>query len=251
MKEFLDISEYLGLPASSSAHAPHIDYMMSLVHWMMAFLFVGWGVFFIYCLFRFRQSRNPVAQYELVKGRLSTVQESAVVLAEILLLFGFAIPTWATIKEDFPAAEEATVVHVVGEQFAWNIHYAGADGLFGRRAPELVNAATNPLGLDVSDPAAADDIATVNELHLPVNKPVIIHLSSKDVIHSFSLAEMRVKQDAIPGLSIPIWFIPTATGELEIGCAQLCGLSHYRMRGFVTVETQAEFDSWLAEMAAR
>jgi len=251
MKDFLDISEYLGLPQNAAAHGAHIDYMLSLVHWLMLLLFVGWGAFFIYCLVRFRQSRQPQAQYALVKGRMSTVQESAVVLAEIVLLFGFAIPTWATIKTDFPAEQTSTVVNVVAQQFAWNIHYPGPDGQFGSRSLDLVNAATNPLGLDPADPAGADDVTTVNELRLPVDKPVIVNLSSMDVIHSFALAEMRVKQDAIPGLTIPVWFIPTATGEFEIGCAQLCGLSHYRMRGFLTIESQAEFDSWLEEMSQR
>jgi len=251
MKDFFDVSRFLGLPESASAHAPHLDYAMGLVHILMAILFIGWGSFFIYCLFRFSSKRNPVAQHLPIKGRFSTVQESGVLLAEIALLFGFAIPTWSSIKSDFPMTEESTVVHVIAEQFAWNIHYPGPDGEFGARSIELVDAATNPLGLDPDDPKGADDITTINELHLPVDKPVIVHLNSKDVIHSFGIPQMRVKQDAIPGLSIPIWFVPTKVGEYEIACAQLCGLSHYRMRGFVTVESENDFSAWLTEMAAR
>ena len=89
-----------------------------------------------------------------------------------------------------------------------------------------------------------------NELHLPVGRPAIIWLSTKDVIHSFALPQMRVKQDAVPGIPQPVWFTPTETGQWEIVCSQLCGLGHYRMRGFYTIQTQTEFDDWLAEEAA-
>ena len=97
---------------------------------------------------------------------------------------------------------------------------------------------------------AKDDITTINQMNLPVNKPVIVHLSSKDVIHSFGLPQMRVKQDAIPGIIQNVWFTPTKTGEWEIACSQLCGLGHYRMRGFYTIQTQADFDAWLASQPA-
>jgi cytochrome c oxidase subunit 2 len=250
MKEFFDITGLLGFPDAASTHAHDLDYMTGLVHWLMLLLFVGWGGFFLYTLYRFRASKNPEADYDGVKGHTSTYQEGAVVLAEVLLLFVFAIPTWSHFKNDLPAAEQSTEVHVVAEQFAWNIHYPGPDGIFGQRDIELIDLATNPLGLDRSDPNAADDITTVNELHVPNNKPVLIHLTSKDVIHSFSLPHMRVKQDAIPGLTIPVWFVPNKSGEYEIACAQLCGLSHYRMRGFVTIdEDEASFNTWLDEQA--
>ena len=136
------------------------------------------------------------------------------------------------------------------EQFAWNIHYPGPDGMFGRTEVTRV-AADNPLGLDRRDPAAKDDITTINQLNLPVDRPVLVHLSSKDVIHSFGLFEMRVKQDAVPGLDIPVWFIPNKLGDYEIACSQLCGLGHYRMRGFISVKTDADFKAWLAEEARR
>ena len=91
---------------------------------------------------------------------------------------------------------------------------------------------------------------TINQLNLPVNRPILIHLSSKDVIHSFSLNQMRVKQDAIPGVTFPVWFTPTKTGDWEINCSQLCGLGHYRMRGFYSIKTQQDYDTWLKEEAA-
>lgn len=140
-------------------------------------------------------------------------------------------------------------MRVVAEQFAWNVHYPGADGRFGRTDIALLGPA-NPLGLDRTDPAAKDDIATINQLHLPVNRPVIVYLSSKDMVHSFTLPQMRVKQDATPGIAQPVWFTPTETGQWEIVCSQLCGLGHYRMRGFYTIQTQADFDAWLAAEAA-
>ena len=146
----------------------------------------------------------------------------------------------------FPSETEAVVVRVVAEQFAWNVQYPGPDGKFGRTDVNLV-AADNPLGLDRRDPAAKDDVTTINQLYLPVDRPVVVHLSSKDVIHSFGLYEMRVKQDAVPGLSIPVWFIPNRIGEYEITCSQLCGLGHFRMRGFVNIQSAADYQKWMAD----
>jgi cytochrome c oxidase subunit 2 len=87
-------------------------------------------------------------------------------------------------------------------------------------------------------------------MNLPIDKPVIVYLSSQDVIHSMGIAEMRVKQDAVPGIQIPVWWVPNELGQFEVNCSQLCGLGHYRMRGFVTVMEQADYDAWLAEEAS-
>lgn len=249
MRDFLDISHLLGMPDQASAHAADIDFMMALVHWLMLLLFVGWGGFFIYTLIRFRAKRQPNAIFEGTTAKWSKYQEGGVVLFESILLVGFAFPLWGSLKHDFPAAEDRPFeVGVVAEQFAWNVHYPGPDGAFGDRKPELVDVVANPLGLDPDDPAGDDDLFTVNELHLPVDRPVVINLSSKDVIHSFGVPELRVKQDAIPGLNIPIWFTPTTEGQYEIACAQLCGLSHYRMRGQVVIESAADVDSHFVEL---
>ena len=241
--------ELLGLPEQASAHAAEIDRMIVLVHWLMAVLFVGWGAFFIYTLIRFRASRHPRAEYGGVRSHFSTYVEVGVALVEAILLVGFAIPAWANRVDDIPNESDAVVVRVIAEQFAWNAHYPGADGVFGRTDIKLV-AAENPIGLDRTDAAAKDDITTINQLNLPVNRPILIHLSSKDVIHSFSLNQMRVKQDAIPGVTFPVWFTPTKTGDWEINCSQLCGLGHYRMRGFYSIKTQQDYDTWLKEEAA-
>jgi len=251
------MTEWMGLPALASAHGGQIDGLIGWMHVFMLILFVGWGGFFAYCLVRFRRSRHPVADYTGVKSHTSSYLEVAVAIVEAILLVGFSIPLWAARVDHRPADSEALVVEVTGEQFAWNVHYAGPDGTFGRTDIKLLDLQSNPLGLDRSDPAAKDDVTTVNQLYLPVNKPIIVRLRSKDVIHSFGVPEFRVKQDAVPGLTIPIWFVPNVTTaemrtrtknpefQYEIACAQLCGLGHARMRGFVTVESPDDFQKWL------
>ena len=238
----------LGLPVEASTHAAELDHLTVIIHWLMLVLFVGWGAFFLFVLFKFRKGANPHADYHGAKGKLSKVLEIGIVVIEAVLLIFYAIPAWATRVRDFPSESQATVVRVIGEQFAWNVHYPGPDGKFGRTEVSRISA-DNPIGLDRTDPAAKDDITTINQLTLPVDRPVLVHLSSKDVIHSFGLYEMRVKQDAVPGLDIPVWFIPNKIGDYEITCSQLCGLGHYRMRGFVNIKSDADYQAFLAEEA--
>jgi cytochrome c oxidase subunit 2 len=256
------MTEWLGLPPLATAHGGQIDNLIGWIHIFMLILFVGWGGFFLYAIVRFRKSRNPVADYKGVTSNRSTYSEIAVAVVEGVLLVGFAIPLWAARVDSLPPESEALVVQVTGEQFAWNVHYPGADRIFGRTDIKLLDLQSNPLGLDRSDPAAKDDITTVNQLYLPVNRPIIVRLRTKDVIHSFGVPEFRVKQDAVPGFTIPVWFIPTVTTaemrtrtgnpgfQYEIACAQLCGLGHARMRGFVTVQSAEEFQKWMEEAAA-
>ena len=310
--------ELLPLPVDGSAHGLAIDNMLAIIHWLMLVLFVGWGAFFVYTLIRFRRKRNPQADYAGVKSHVSSYIEVAVALFEAVLLVGFAVPLWAKRVNDFPGEKDATVVRVVAEQFAWNVHYPGADGVFGRTSISLITD-DNPLGLDRTDPNAKDDITTINQLHVPIGKPVIIRLSTKDVIHSFNLPTMRVKQDAIPGQVIPLWFTPVKTTDelvaemaepfdlkgdatspklferiaikdlagkdsvaivkkgdvftsdvvkplmdagytsvmaapnvtTEIACAQLCGLGHYRMRGYLSVDTKEAYAAWMADQVSQ
>ena len=250
------------LPPVASAHGQQIDSALTWVHWLMAILFVGWAIFFAFVLWRFRRSRNPVANHTGVTSHSSSWLEGAVAVAEAVLLIGLAIPLWADRVEEFPPESEALVVRVVAEQFAWNVHYPGPDGVFGKTAIDRIDLQSNPLGIDRQDPAAKDDVTTLNQLRIPKGKPVIVKLSAKDVIHSFNVPEFRIKQDAVPGLEIPLWWVPTAsTAEMrqklgkpefvyEIACAQLCGLGHYRMRGFVTVDEPDEFQKWMDEQVA-
>jgi len=244
------MQEFLGLPIQASAHASEIDRIIVIVHWLMAVLFVGWGAFFIYTLIRFRASANPKADYEGVKSHTSSYLEVGVAVVEAVILLMFAIPAWTTRVNAFPPEEGATVVHVIAKQFEWHSVYPGPDGRFGRRDASLITN-TNGIGLDREDAAGADDVYTINQLNFPVDQPVIVYLSTLDVIHSFGIPQMRVKQDAIPGMEIPIWWVPTVTGNYEVNCSQLCGLGHYRMRGFVSIMEQADFDSFLAEEGAR
>jgi cytochrome c oxidase subunit 2 len=242
--------ELLGLPPQASAHAAQIDGMIVILHWLMLVLGVGWGIFFVYTLIRFRASAHAKADYEGVKSHTSSYLEVAVAVVETVILIGFAIPAWAVRVNAFPPEEGATVIHVIAKQFEWHTVYPGPDGRFGRRDASLITP-TNAIGLDRSDPNGADDIHTINQLNLPVDTPVIAYLSTMDVIHSFGITSMRVKQDAIPGMEIPVWWEPTLMGDYEINCSQLCGLGHYRMRGFLTIMNQADYQSFLTEEGAR
>ncbi len=200
------INEFLGQPPNASSHGYQIDHILEFCHWFMGALFLGWSAFFIFVLIRFRKRRQPGADHLGVRSGISTHLEFSVVLIEAVLLLGFAIPLWAKRVNQFPPGKEALVVHVVAQQFSFNYHLPGPDGQFGRRDVSFVSN-SNPLGLDPNDPAGKDDIVTLGELHVPVNRPVIAELSSKDVIHDYFLPAMRIAGDAIPGSLIPIWFL--------------------------------------------
>ena len=242
------INQFLGQPPNASEHGYQIDHILEFCHWFMGALFLGWSAYFIYVLIRFRKRRHPTADYQGVKSGISTHLEFSVVLIEAVLLIGFAIPLWAKRVNQFPETKDVILVHAIGQQFNWNFHLPGPDGQFGRRDVHLVTN-SNPLGLDYNDSASKDDIVTMNELHVPVNRPVIIELSSKDVIHNFALVHMRIAQDAIPGSLIPMWFKPIKTGTYEIICGQLCGLGHYGMKGTLVVDSPADYQAWLKERA--
>jgi cytochrome c oxidase subunit 2 len=307
------LEKILGLPLNASEQGAKIDRLIFYVHILMAVLFVGWITFFIYTLFRFRKRRQPQADYTGVKTHTSSYLEAAVAVVEVALLVGLSIPFWSWKVSAFPTLPNTVRVRVIAQQFAWNFHYPGPDGVFGRTDIKLVDETSNPIGLDrKGDPHAKDDIVTLNQLHLPVNRPAVLEITTKDVIHSFFLPVMRVKQDAIPGMIIPVHFVPTKTSDemreelaktvtlptvanldtyisledykgkdgsvlvktgrsigkdtaakliengitqvrmaprypAEIACAQLCGLSHYRMRGYLTVDTETEYAAWIKE----
>ena len=234
------------LPPNISAHGAEIDNLIALLHWFMAILFVGWGIYLVYCLIRFRGRPGHAADISEKHFVIPQYLEVAILAIEACLLIFFSAPIWAKVKRDFPAEVDSVVLNVTAEQFTWTVHYPGKDGRFGAMKPELMDG-TNPIGLDREDATAKDDIISPNVLNIPVNKPIIVHLRSKDVIHSFFLPVMRVKQDVIPGMEIPIWFQAKETGKFEIGCAQLCGVGHTQMRGFFNVMTQADYDAWIAE----
>jgi len=239
----------MGLPIQASDAAPHIDLGLRVIHFAMFAIFILWSIFFVYLLLKYRKRAGVAAQREHMGLFWSLLPDAIVLGFEILLIFFYAIPGWTRFKMDAPKPEDSTQIEIVAQQFNWNIRYPGPDGKFGRTDPKLIDFA-NPLGIDPTDPASKDDYVSVNQLHLPVGKPVLIRLSSMDVIHSFFIPEFRVKQDAVPGMRVPVWFTPTREGQYEITCAQLCGVGHAIMRGDVSVHTPEDFQKWLAEASA-
>ena len=231
-----------------SAYAVSIDNptARAAADMLMIALFIGWLCYFFLSLYKFRSSRNPKADYMGVRSHASSYLEIAVAGVEVVLLVLVALPLWYRHAAGFPDKSESTVIYIAAQQFAWNARYAGQDGEFGRQDMNLVKS-DNVFGVDPADPKGKDDVQVLNELHVPVNKPVICYISSKDVIHSFRIIAMRVTQDAIPGMMIPIHFKPVKEGRYQINCAQLCGNGHASMAGgYLIVESQAAFDKWLA-----
>jgi len=246
MSNWWDLNRWMGMPENASEHGYTIDSMLLFCHWFMLALAVGWSIFFFYTIWRFRAGRTPKADYYGVRTKASTHIEFMVVLIDVLLLVGFAVPMWSKRVLHFPQGDAITV-KVVGQQFLWNFHYPGPDGVFGRQNPDLISTG-NPLGLDPADPHSQDDIVSAGEMHVPVGHDVILEITSKDVIHSVAIQAMRIGQDAIPGSEIPIWFKPVKVGTYEIVCAQLCGQNHYAMRATLVVDSQADYEGWLHDM---
>jgi cytochrome c oxidase subunit II len=216
---------WLHLPEQASTYAPQIDNLFHLIMWITGVIFVIVELMLLYFLWKYRHREGRTAHYTHGNNRLEVIWTIVpAVICVMLALLSRRI--WEEIKESMP--HDALEVHVTGEQFAWNIRYPGPDGKFD----------------------TADDILTLNQFHLPVGKPVVVTLTSKDVIHSFFLPEFRVKQDAVPGMHTRIWFEGNKVGHWEIACAELCGLGHFRMKGFITVDTPEDYQKWLAEQAA-
>lgn len=238
-----------GLPIAASTYAEQIDFGIRLIHYAMFAIFILWGIFFTYLLIKYRRRPGvPAEREESHNAFKGLIPDFIVMICEVALIAFYAIPVWSRIKITMPKPEDANQVDIIAEQFAWNVHYPGPDGKFGRRSVDLIHF-SNPIGLDHSDPAAADDVVLANELHLPVGQPTLIRLTSKDVIHSFFIPEFRIKQDVVPGMTIPMWVEPTKTGHFEISCSQLCGFAHSLMRGDVYVDTPEDYKKWLAAQA--
>jgi cytochrome c oxidase subunit 2 len=216
---------WLHLPEQASTYAHEIDGIFHLIMWITGVIFVIVEALLLFFLWKYRHREGRQAHYTHGNNRLEVIWTIVPALICVMLAL-VSRRIWTDIKERMP--KDAFEIHVLAEQFAWNIRYAGADGKFD----------------------TLDDILTLNQLHFPVGKPVVVTLSSKDVIHSFFLPEFRVKQDAVPGMKTRIWFEGNRVGHWEIACAELCGLGHYRMKGFVTVDTPEDFQKWLAEQAS-
>ena len=215
------------LPESASTYAPRVDQLFWVILGITGFFFFLVQACLLGFVLKYRARPGQKASY--VHG--STLVEVIWTVIPALILVGLTIASqkvWAEIR--YPALAPATSlqVEILAEQFAWNVRYPGPDGQF----------------------ETPDDISTINQLHLPVGTPVEIHLRSKDVIHSFFVPEFRMKQDAVPGLPTQIWVEASKAGQYEIRCAELCGLGHYRMKGFVTTEPLADLQAWLTETKA-
>jgi len=278
--------KFLSFPKDASEFGYKTDVLNGWVHLLMLILFIAWGIFVIYVLIKFASSNNPKASYGGMKGKFSKFVEGGIILFEVFLLFALAIPGYYDLKYDKLDVNISSdlEIRVIAQQFQWNIHYPGEDGIFGQTYADSVDDdSQNFIGLS-REGHGADDIVTMNQLHIPKDKQVKIRLSSRDVIHSFSLPEMRVKQDAIPGMEIPIYFTATMSSDeyleylkkndkvrynnkldkdqetydmlsrdikdiyyrgYQITCAQLCGNSHYFMKGYLIVHEFEDFQDWL------
>lgn len=239
------------LPEAASAEAALLDAVLIDVHWHMLAVFVVWLAIFVTALVRFRAGRQPEPRVGSPRLLWPAVAIAMVVAGDAFLLAARALPAWqARTAPPRPGGETPLEIHVAAEQFAWQIHYPGPDGRFGRTDAALIGPA-NPVGIDRASPGSADDIGLTNVLVLPINRTIVVELTSRDVIHSFTLPEMRVKQDATPGFTVRTWFTPIKTGSWEIGCSQLCGLGHYRMRGDYRVVSADAWAQWVEQEVAR
>jgi cytochrome c oxidase subunit 2 len=200
-----------------------------------------------YAIFKFRADGRR-ATYSHGNDKLETLWTSATAVLFLgLVLMGSKI--WAGVHFD-EAPPDSIPIEVLGKQFAWSFRYPGPDGKFGRTDLKLVNdSAGNPFGLDDKDPAAKDDLVSAS-LKIPVGKPIRLIMHSRDVIHNFFVRELRMKQDIVPGMEIPLHFQADKIGVYEVPCSELCGLGHFQMRTTMTVLSEADFEQWKAQQQA-
>lgn len=236
-------------PELASRHGAGIDAMMN-------FLLTTTGAMFLIGHLVLAALIWQGTRRARVTMRLATPRTERIVAISLGLLMAFAaeggvlaigIPVFQEYYGEIPA--DAVLVEVTGQQFAWNVRYPGEDGILGRTDPGLINL-DNPIGMDASDPATADDRFFINQITVPVNRPVHLQLRARDVIHSFFLPHFRLKQDAVPGMVIDVWFVPTRTGSFEIPCTELCGLGHYRMEAQLRVVSEDEFAQFMQPATA-
>jgi cytochrome c oxidase subunit 2 len=210
------------LPENVSTYGKEIDSMYELIYWITAVTFVLVAVTMITFIIKYRHREGRRATYSHGNTALEIVWTIVPALILVILTF-MSQPIWARIKYTTPQTD--LTIQVTGKQFNWEITYAGRDGKFGTE----------------------DDKTFDNEMHVPVNKPVVVLLRSKDVIHSFYVPQFRMKQDAVPGREIRQWFEATKPGKYELPCAELCGFGHSGMKGWVYVHTPEEYQQWLKE----
>ena len=224
-----------------------IDSQFARTFLITGIVFVAAQLGLAYAIFKFRDRGQKAAYFE---G--NNTMEIVWTLATVVLFVGlglYARNAWAEVHF-MGASPGALQIEVTGQQFVWNFRYAGPDGKFGREKPELVSASTgNPVGLDPTDPASKDDIVSPT-IAVPAGREVELIIRSQDVTHSFFVRELRLKQDAVPGMEIHMHFNANDPGDYEIVCSQLCGLGHYRMHSVLTVMSETDFQKWMKDQEA-
>jgi cytochrome c oxidase subunit II len=234
-------------PPAITDFGHEIDNQFTRTFIITGIVFVAAQIGLAYAIFKYRDRGQKATYFE---G--NNTMEIVWTLATIVLFVGlglYARNAWAQVHF-IGASPGALQIEVTGQQFVWNFRYAGPDGKFGRLKPELVSASTgNPLGLDPTDPASKDDIVSP-VIVVPANREVELIIRSQDVTHSFYVRELRLKQDAVPGMEIHMHFTATDPGDYEIACAELCGLGHYRMHTMLTVMNEPDFEKWVRDQEA-
>jgi len=235
------------LPQAISGHARTVDEQFMLTLYGTGLVFVLAQGALGYLVWKYGRRRTEAAVY----SHGNNTMEALWTAATGILFIGLAIAgerVWARVYY-LGTPEGAIPIELTGQQFAWNVRYPGPDGKFGALDIRQINdSGGNPVGIDSKDPAGKDDI-TVPTMAVPVHRPVVLILRTKDVTHSFFVPELRLKQDTVPGLEIRIHFTADRTGTFEIACAELCGLGHYKMRSFLEVLEPPEYEKWLRERA--
>ncbi|HEX6938334.1 MAG TPA: cytochrome c oxidase subunit II [Longimicrobiales bacterium] len=215
------------LPENVSTFGGEIDSLYTLILWITAAIFVLVEVALIVFVVRYRHREGRKAAYIHGDTRAEVIW-TAVPFAIVVFLAFRSGGTWMEIKAPDAKPADALELRITAKQFEWNVTYPGADGRLG----------------------TADDFVKRNQLHIPMGRPIWVTLTSEDVIHSFFLPQFRVKQDAVPGMEVPVWFEATRAGEFTLGCAELCGTGHTRMKGSVTVHEPDAFERWQMEQGS-
>jgi cytochrome c oxidase subunit 2 len=219
-----------------------VDSTVDVTFWVTGIVFVAVNLFLAYCLIRYRHRKGNKAHYEPENKKLEWWL-TGITSVGIAAMLAPGLSVWAKFVT---VPEDASVVEVLGQQWAWAYRFPGKDGRLGASNAHLITV-DNPFGMDPNDPAGQDDVLVQNpQLHLPVDKPVKMLLRAKDVNHQFAVPQFRVKMDMVPGMVTHFWLTPTRTGEFDVLCEQLCGVAHFAMRGRVVVDKQDDFDKWLS-----
>ncbi len=244
------LNEFIGQTPNASEHGGLVDHMLGFVHWFMLVLLIGWSTYLAIAFWRFNAKRAAKADYHGFRGHATTHIEIGVAIVEAILLLGFAFPLWARQADEYPTSPDTIRMRALGEKFLWNFQYPGADMMLSTWHLSNIDNANNTTGKDLHDPNGKDDFVNPGTMKLPVGRPVIVDVATKDVIHNLAIVPMRAAHDAIPGVKSHLWFKPTKTGAWDIICGQLCGPGHAQMKANLEVVEAKEYDDWAKEQSA-